>query len=270
MGAGALTPQTVRSVSTIEVHVDIGNKLRGVAFIKESLMAITDSERGVLLVRSKQGVVLESSSDVLDPHGIAYNPKQDCLVVCERHVCCLCLLNPNTLALINKLQLHQFSPCNIAMMSNGNIALTDPTNRRVGVFDMDGAQVYSWAPYINGFDRLSEPSCIAVDINNNIYVGISHYYTEIVELNQKENSMHHWDTRACPCGVAVYGKQVLVAERRSVPDVEGVSVYRVGGGEGRDLIPWDTDYHGCIMVIVQHQEQLAVLGHKGLVVYSIT
>ncbi len=257
----------IKTVSVIDEGSDIGSWLWDVVFVQESVMALTDCDKkGVLLVDSqgpiltdshKQGVVFQ------DPRGIAYHPTLDCLVVCDRDAGCLCMLDPNTLSLIRKVQLKQVPPCGVAVMSNGNIVLTDNKKNKVGVFDMNGTQLYTCN---NGASMFGCSIYITVDRDNNIYVP-DWDANKIVKLSETGKMLCEWNTRGKPRGLTVCGDKVLVAEC-GPPDC--VREYSVEGEPGRCLLTWhEQEGLRWIMSIAIHQDQLAVIGTEGLRLYEL-
>ncbi len=261
----------IKGVSVTDEMSGIGNKLWDVVFVKESVMAVTDYDKKVVLLVDKQGHVFKDSHkqgvEFQDPRGIAYHPTHDCLVVCDRGADCLCILDPNTLSLTNKVFLVQFSPCGVSVMSNGYIALTDYNKQKVGVFNMNGTHVCSWDPYNNGASRVMNSWYVTVDKINQIYVA-DIAAGRIVKLSMTGEMVCEWKTDCSPYGLTVCGDQVLVAEDDSP---ECVREYSLGGTPGRDLITWDPDKgYGELMSVAVHNNQLAVIGACGLRMYKLT
>ncbi len=258
-------------VYVIDERSDVGGELWDVVFVKESVMAVTDYKKNVVLLMDSQGHILKDSHKqgvkIQDPRGIAYHPKLDCLVVCERSAHCLCMLDPNTLSLTKKVQLKQLSPWGVAVMSNGNIVLTECDKRMVGVFDMNGTQLYSWQTYNNGASRFDIPIYLTVDRDNNIYVA-EFASKKIVKLSKTGEMLCEWQTEGDPGGLTVCGDKVLVAEFGSH---DSVIEYSVKGGPGRGLLSWHSQRGFCkIRSIAIHQDQLAVIGPQGLRIYKLT
>ncbi len=247
---------------------DIGSHLWDVVFVRESVMAVTDLHKNVVLLVDSQGHILTDSHKqgvvFQDACGIAYHPTLDCLLVCDKGTDCLCMLDPNTLSLTKKVPLIHFSACGVAVMPNSNIVLTD--DRTVGVFDMNGTQLYSWDTYNNGAPMLDCSTYLTVD-RDNIYVS-EFNSKKIVKLSDAGEMLCEWQIESGLCGLTVCGDKVLVAEC-GPPNC--VREYNVEGGPGRRLLTWDIQGEfGKIMSIAIHQDQLAVIGTEGLRLYKLT
>ncbi len=261
----------INTVTVTDEWSGIGSGLWNCVFVKESVMAITDRKENVVLLVDSQGHILTDSHKqgvvFQYPLGIAFHHTLDCLVVCDECADCLCMLDPNTLSLTKKVQLTKLSPRGVAVMSNGNIVLTDNNKKKVGVFDMNGTQLYSWDTYNNGASRFNLPWHVAMDRDNNIYVA-DYIGCKIVKLSKTGEMLCEWQTEGMPLCLIVCGDKVLVAECGSS---DCVIEYSVNGGPGRRLLIWDIQGgFSKIMSIAIHQDQLAVIGLEGLRLYKVT
>ncbi len=265
----------IKTVSVVNERSEIGSGLLEVVFVKQSILAITESAHNRVLLVDRQGHVLTNShkqgAQLEVARGIAYHPTQDCLVVCNDVAGCLCILDPNTLSLTKKIQLTPFLPYSVAVMSDGNIVLTDCINKKVGVFDMNGTQLCSCDTHNNAtpiFNKYSHPWCVRVDRENNIYVAELEGKM-IVKFSETGHMLCKWRTEGGPCGLTVWGDKVLVAECCKLGDC--VREYSIDGVPGRCLITWDKqNMFGDIKCVAIHQNQLTAIGYKGLRMYKIT
>ncbi len=262
---------TIKNVSLNDETSCIGSELWDGMFVKESVMAVTDTKENVVMLVDRQWNILTDSHKqgvkLQAPCGICYHPLLNYLVVCDRDANCLCMLDPNTLSLTKKVPLIQFSPHGVAVMSNGNIVLTDTAKSMVGVFDINGTQLYSWDTYNNGVSTFISPWYVTVDRNNNIYVA-DFDGDKIVKLRDPGEILCEWQTKGTPLGLTVCCDKVLVAECGS-PNC--VREYSVEGGSGRSLLTWKREGgFGTISSIAIHDDQLTVIGEKGLKMYKLT
>ncbi len=261
----------IKTVSVTDERSGIGKSLWDGVFVKKSVLAITDCKENAILLVDSQGHILTDSQKqgvvLHHPCGIAYHPTLHCLVVCDSGAHCLCVLDSSTLSLTKKVQLAHFSPHGVAVMSNGNIVLTDSNNKKVGVFDMNGTQLYSWDTYNNGASRFRCPWYVTVDRDNNIYVADFLDMT-IVKFNETGAMLSEWQTKSEPHGLTVCGDKVLVAEHGPP---HRVREYSVKGGPGRRLLKWHREEgFERIMSVAIHHEQLVVIGQQGLRLYKLT
>ncbi len=277
----------IKTVSVTAQNGHIGSNLWDIVIMKESVMAITDYRKKVVLLVNKWMNVLTDSRKqrvvFQAPRGIDYHDTQGCLVVCDGGARCVSLLDPTKLSLKKNVYFKQFSPCGVAVMSNGNIVLTDDTKKKLGVFEMNGTQLYSWDTYYNGTQSFSwfaryiyngaspsrfiQPQYVTVDRDNNIYVADS-IAEKIVKFSEAGEILCEWKTEDCPFGLTLCGDKILVAEWGSPNCVREYSVERI---PGRPLIIWNAKAgFGCIMSVAIHQSQLAVTGQYGLRTYTLT
>ncbi len=256
----------IASVCVIEHNAGMGDSLWDVIYVNDSIMAVSDSKNKVVLFVDRQGHILKDSQtqgvEFKNPCGIAYHPTRDCLVVCDEDADCLCMLDPNTMFLIKKVQLEQFSPYGIAVMPNDNIVVTGVSNRKIAVFDMDDTELYSWDTYNNGINRFVSPFYVTVGSDNTIYVADC-TSQKIIKMSESGEVMCEWETMDSPCGLIVYGDKVLVAEYGCI---DCLREYSVDGTSVRRLLTWNKIKQGFggIMSVARHNDQLAVIGMKGL------
>ncbi len=269
-----------RLLQTVSINAKkgaMGNDLCDIVFMKESMIAITDYIKKVVFLVDRQGNVMATSHkqgvEFKGLRCIAYHLKLDCLVVCDGEAGCLYMLHPNTLSLVKKVQLNQFSPWGVAVMLNGNIVITDDMNKKVNVLDMNGTQLYSWNSYNSANSRFSYPWYVTVDRDNNIYIA-DYSDKKIVKLSEIGELLCVWKTEGWPRGLALYDNKVLVVERDSLdkpPD--RVREYHEPKQPGRCLVTWNKECGhqlGWIRSIAINQDQLAVISQKGLNMYTIT
>ncbi len=261
----------IKTVTVTDERSDIGSSLWDCVFVNESVMAVTDCNKKVILLVDIQGHILTDSHRqgvvFQDIRSIAYHPILDCLVVSDEGADCLYMLDPNTLSLTRKVQLTQLSPYGVAVMSNGNIVLTDVNKKKVGVFNINGTQLYLWDTYNNGARKFCTPWYVAVDRHNNIYVA-EFTGKKIVKLSETGEMLCEWQTKGDPFGLTVCGDKVLVAEH-STPNC--VIEYSEKGGRGRKLLTWQIQRgFSNIRSIAIHKDLLAVIGYQGLRLYKLT
>ncbi len=250
--------------------------LRDIVCVSDSII-VTDYRKKVVLLLDKQGQVItdhlnqptrfkglfaKHAVELKCPFGITYHPTQDCMVVSDQEAGCLCMLDPKTLCLRKRVQLKQFSPAGLAVMSDGYIVATDVNNKRIGMFDVQGNQLWAW-----GYCALKQPWYVTVDRENNIYVA-DWGDKKIVKLSNTGRRLCVWNTEGSPNGLIVYGDKVLVAEY-NLPDC--VREYSVNGGQGKQLLTWDRyDGFGVIKALTTNEQTLVVIGDHGLRMYNIT
>lgn len=121
------------------------------------------------------------------------------------------------------------NPRDIATDTSNNIYVTDFNNQRVQVFSSAGVYSSQWAMPLHGSDTASRPNHIAIDANNNVFVGKAGGIAatgRIYKFNTSGTELAYSDEHDCD-GIAVDGTYVYYLANPPV-----------GGGE--DLITFDT------------------------------
>ncbi len=241
-----------------------GSIMCDVIFTTDFRIAVTQWETSVLLF-NQHGNVLADSKDLNTnleyENGICFHTKYKVLLVSDRSNY-LILLEPETPIEERQVKLDDLSPSSIAMLSNGHIVITDVAHgaAKLGLFDVNGSRIHLWKHYSKGYN-FQDPTCITTDSMDNIFVSDS-MTKRIIKLGQTEEMLCEWSTEGRPCGLAVYGDKVLVAERCSPPESpDCLREYNINGGQGIHLITWDRSAgFGALMSVATYKDHLVILG----------
>ncbi len=209
--------------------------------LRNGKTAFTDIVKTTIILMDRDGQVLADSIQkgvtVLRPCGIAYHPRQNCLLVCDIGGKNVTFLHPTTLRVMTKVKMAWISaPVGICVMSNGNTVVSGQgkqligmcSSGTVGVFDIHGTQLHPWNTYTTGVEKLIGAWYTAVDNEDNILLS-DHQSKKIVKLDKTGRFLSKWPTQGEPRGLAVAGDIVLVAEEG--PDC--VMAYNLQGGDAR-------------------------------------
>ncbi len=260
---------------------NVGTCVWDAVYLGKGNIAFTDRDNNTIILLDRKGQVLADSKQkgvrLQDPWGITYyHSTQDCLLVCDCKGGHVSFLHPTTLWEMTRVKMSGISrPAGVCVMSDGNIVVSGCSKASgiynpdsVGVFDIHGTLLHMWHSYNNATDRFVDVGYVAVDDEDNIL--LSHRQSKkIIKLDKTGMFLWEWSTHGEPWGLTVAGDIVLVAE----DDPDCVMAYNLQGGDARQVLAWDRgqeDQFGSIMSLSTHNDDLSLVGERGLRMYKLT
>ena len=154
-------------------------------------------------------------------------------------------------------------PTDVAWDSNGNIYITDGyINSRVAKFDKNGDWVKSWGTKGTGPGQFNLPHAIAIDRNNNIYVGDrSNRRIQVFDTEGKFLRMFTIDVPPDPKTRAVNG--ITPTGQRLAEVIGQPNSLCITSGPNQVLFVGESTYPGRIFKVSLDGKVLGVIGRSG-------
>ncbi len=249
----------------------LGDNMWDVTFTQEGHLAYTDFSKKRVVLMQVDGTVLidtvQQRVKLLQPRGIAYHHKEDALLVCDQDGQCVVFLEPTTLQMRKQVEMLSITtPHGIDILSDGNIVITGRYGP-VGVFHTDGSQLYRWHNYNNGANKFGCPFYVAVDRDDNILVS-DLSLKKIVKFDKTGIFKCEWPMEGGPSGIVMAGDILLVVHGGR----DRVMAHNLHGEETTRVLTWDRgqrDQFGWIKSLCVHGDQLVVIGHSGIRMYTL-
>ncbi len=240
--------------SKVWKKTDIGDAIEGVAFTLDgiALAYCVYTEKhyqcGIYLL-DIQGQLLEHSLigfHQQQPMGIAYNHIDSTLIVSYNGH--LVIFNAVTLIKKTKMKLQGMShPTSVAVMSDGNIVVTDIHSRKVVVFMPDGKP---WGLYTRSTPSLSTPLYVMVDKVDNIYIGgFLIHFTKLTKTGDLCMVMEIENDPQCS---AVHGDFLIVGTKKHGVRVFAHNGKRLGCIPQEDHVCSIAVMNGKLAVVTKH------------------
>jgi len=154
-------------------------------------------------------------------------------------------------------------PTDVAWDSNGNTYITDGyVNSRVAKFDKNGDWVKSWGAKGTGPGQFNLPHSIAIDRNNNIYVGDrSNHRIQVFDTDGKFLRMFSIDIAPDPKTKAVNGATPTGDRLKQV--IGAPNSLCITPGPNPVLFVGESTYPGRIFKVTLEGKVLGVIGKSG-------
>ena len=165
-------------------------------------------------------------------------------------------------------------PCGIAVLSNGNLVVTQTTENDsgIGIFEpRKGRNITAWWTYGPSDLEFFMPSHVYVDWQDRIWVPDD---AVILAFNTDGQLLHTIPTPVDPMGLASYNGEILAAISDTEPDYPGEIVScDIKEKTYRTILKWtdiDMNALGQICSVAVARKHLVVMGKRGLRIYEIT
>lgn len=154
-------------------------------------------------------------------------------------------------------------PTDVAWDSEGNTYISDGyINSRVAKFDKNGTWVKSWGTKGNGPGQFNLPHAIAVDRNNNVYVGDrSNRRVQVFDTDGKFLRMFTIDVPPDPATRAVNGN--TPTGQRLAQVIGAPNSLCITPGQNQVMFVGESTYPGRIFKVSLDGKVLGVIGRSG-------
>jgi sugar lactone lactonase YvrE len=154
-------------------------------------------------------------------------------------------------------------PTDVAWDSDGNIYITDGyINSRVAKFDRNGDWVKSWGERGNGPGQFNTPHAIAIDRQNNVYIGDrSNRRIQVFDADGKFLRMFTIDVPPAPGTHAVYGATPTGPALAAL--IGTPNALCITPGPNQVLFVGELTYPGRIFKVSLEGKVLGVIGRAG-------
>jgi sugar lactone lactonase YvrE len=154
-------------------------------------------------------------------------------------------------------------PTDVAWDSNGNIYISDGyVNSRVAKYDKNGDWVKSWGEHGTGPGQFNLPHAIAIDRNNNVYVGDrSNRRIQVFDTEGRFLRMFTIDVTPDPTSRAVNGNTPTGARLAAVIGAPNSICIPPGGSQV--MFVGESTYPGRIFKVSLDGKVLGVIGRAG-------
>jgi hypothetical protein len=154
-------------------------------------------------------------------------------------------------------------PTDVAWDSKGNIYISDGyINSRVAKFDKDGNWVKSWGTKGTGPGQFVLPHSIAIDRNDNVYVGDrSNHRIQVFDTDGKFLRLFSIDIPPDPATRAVYG-ETPTGERLKAA-IGAPNSICITPGQNQVMFVGESTYPGRIFKVSLDGKVLGVIGKSG-------
>ena len=154
-------------------------------------------------------------------------------------------------------------PTDVAWDSAGNIYITDGyINSRVAKFDKDGTWVKSWGTKGTGPGQFVIPHSLAIDRNDNVYVGDrSNHRIQVFDTDGNFKRMFSIDVPPDPKSRAVYGATPAGARLKEV--IGAPNSLCITPGQNQVMFVGESTFPGRIFKVSLDGKVLGVIGTSG-------
>jgi sugar lactone lactonase YvrE len=154
-------------------------------------------------------------------------------------------------------------PTDVAWDSQGNIYITDGyVNSRVAKYDKDGNWVKSWGSKGNGPSQFNLPHSLAIDKDDNIYVGDrTNHRIQVFDTDGNFKRMFEIDIVPDPSTKAVYGPTPTGDRLKQV--IGAPNSICITPGQNQVMFVGESTYPGRIFKVSLDGKVLGVIGKSG-------
>src|SRR6266487_3948341 len=154
-------------------------------------------------------------------------------------------------------------PTDVAWDSEGNIYITDGyINSRVAKYDRNGDWVKSWGTKGTGPGQFNLPHSIAIDRNNNVYVGDrTNHRIQVFDTDGRFLRLFSIDVPPAPGTKAVYGNTPTGERLKEV--IGAPNSMCLPPGQNDVMFVGETTFPGRIFKVTLEGKVLGVIGRSG-------